>query len=66
MRWWTALILIAVTAALIVWDIVAIAVGGVEATISDVMLTWIQEHPVVPFLLGICCGHWCWPQRSKK
>jgi hypothetical protein len=60
-------ILIAFVALLIGYDIYAyVSVPRGEATISDVVLTFAQQHPVLPFLLGVVAGHLCWPQESKR
>lgn len=48
---------------LVAYDVVAVVLGGVEATISRVVLGWSIEYPVVPFGVGIVCGHLFWPQR---
>jgi uncharacterized membrane protein YuzA (DUF378 family) len=58
-RW----LLVGVTAALIVWDIVAVVFGGGSATISDVVLDTAKVYPILPFALGVVCGHLFWPQE---
>lgn len=71
-RWVTIGILVATTLALIGWDIyVAVAESGqgndpdAGGTISEVVLGFARNHPVVPFAFGVLMGHFFWPQRSK-
>ncbi len=63
-RWWTIAILVGVTVSLIAWDVYAVLQPG-AGTISEVILYYVQRHPVYAFLLGVCAGHWCWPQPSN-
>jgi hypothetical protein len=37
--------------------------GNVQTTISRVTLAWSREWPIVPFAVGVVCGHLFWPQR---
>ena len=52
-------ILIAITAALIAFDI-AVACTNSMPTISEVVWQWCGDHPVVPFGAGVLCGHLFW------
>lgn len=66
----TVAILLAVVAILIGWDIyVAVSESavapGAGGTISEVTLAFAQHHPVLPFLIGVVCGHLLWPQVRK-
>ena len=45
----------------IAWDVVAYLAGGVDSTISVVILLWSREAPIIPFLTGVVCGHLFWP-----
>ena len=63
----TVAALIVAVVGLIGWDIfVAVDERDVEpgegATISEVVLGFAGEHPVIPLLIGIVAGHLCWPQ----
>ena len=65
-RWITIALLIAFTAALIAWDIYAeVTVPDSAATVSRIVLSWAQQHPALPFALGVVMGHLLWPQQSK-
>jgi hypothetical protein len=61
----TISILVAVTVALIGWDIY-VAVVETPATISVIVLGWAQAHPVLPFAIGVVCGHLLWPQVVRR
>ena len=60
-------LLLATAALLIVWDVVAqVTVPDSSATISRVVLGWVQAHPALPFAIGVGMGHLCWPQPNLK
>ncbi len=62
----TVLILVAVVALLIGWDIyAAVHVAHGQATISDVVLQAAKAHPVLPFCLGVVAGHLLWSQKES-
>ena len=54
-----------VTAGLIAFDIYAFKTPEKGDTISELILL-ISQHPVVPFIAGVLCGHLFWPQYVKK
>lgn len=61
----TIAILVMTAVVLIVWDIY-VAVNGVSGdTISEVVLSFAQKHPVIPFVFGVVMGHLFWPQHSR-
>jgi hypothetical protein len=68
MRWRgaTKFIIILVVAVSVVYDVVAYLRGGVHSTISRVTLAWASGHPVVPFGVGVLCGHLFWAQPEPK
>lgn len=45
------------------YDVIALANGGVESTISRVVLDGACKHPIIAFAMGVLCGHLFWPQR---
>ena len=53
-----------VAAALIGWDFYIWTVPG--GTISETLLGWAKNHPVVPFMFGVICGHLFWPQVEQN
>lgn len=53
-------------ATIIVFDIVAVSVGGGDATISDIMgATWAYSHSTIPFTWGGLTGHLFWITRGE-
>ena len=64
MRTGTKWVVVAVTLLLIAYDVAALAIGGVDATISRVVLGWSRENPIIPFAVGVVCGHLWWSQRE--
>lgn len=66
----TIALLLSMGAGLIGWDVyVAVEERNIEpgkgATISEVTLGFAQRHPIVPFAVGVLCGHLFWPQVRK-
>lgn len=56
-----------VAAVLVAWDAyAAFATAGAGDTISEVVLTAVKAHPIVPFLAGVLCGHLFWPQLERS
>lgn len=64
----TALIIGLVIGVLIIYDVYALFVkgGGVEATLSKVIVDTASQNSFVGFLAGFLCGHWFWPQKVKE
>lgn len=67
----TSLLLLTFVAALVVWDIYVAVVertvpAGSGATISELVLGFAGKHPVLPFAVGVVCGHLLWPQVRAR
>ena len=62
----TGLILVTVVSLLTVYDVIAIAKGGTEASISSVIITFAYKMPMFSFLFGFVCGHLFWRMRTNK
>ena len=60
----TKIIIVAVTAFIIIWDVIAAAQGGARATESNVLLSWALKHFTVPYAWGVLGGHFFWPRES--
>lgn len=56
-RWFILLVIVGVT----IFDIVALLVGGIDATISVTMYNLSRQYPIIPFALGVIAGHLFWP-----
>jgi hypothetical protein len=54
------IICIAVTCALIAWDIFLAADKIDGNTISAIITNAAKNHPMIPFVLGVLIGHWLW------
>lgn len=69
LRHWTLGVLVGVIALLVGWDVLVVLDEGAEGhggTISAVTLAFAQRHPVLPFVLGVVCGHLLWPQYRDR
>jgi hypothetical protein len=60
----TSIIMVAVIAVLIIWDVYVAANPVPGDTISEITLNFARRHPVIPFALGFVCGHLFWPQSG--
>lgn len=56
----TETVILLVVAALVVFDVWLVAkVPG--QTISEVLNRAALKRPIIPFGVGVLCGHWFWP-----
>ena len=62
----TVKVLAVLLLALLVYDVVAIHIGGTEASISSVIITFAYKMPVFTFLAGVVCGHLFWRMRTNN
>lgn len=60
----TQILVLVTLVILIVYDIVIRIEPTPDDTISEVMWTWVTQHPTVPVVLGVILGHWVWPPRK--
>jgi hypothetical protein len=60
MRIITASLIVAVVVLGAIYDIIAAVVGGQESTISVIVWNVSLKHPVIPFAVGVLCGHLFW------
>lgn len=61
----TKIILISFVIILSMYDIWALIFGGVDATISRIVLSYAKDYPIIPFAFGVVCGHLFWSQKEK-
>ena len=54
----TGIVIAVSVAVLIIYDIWAVVTAGNEATISVVILDLSHKYPIIPFAVGVICGHW--------
>ena len=60
----TYIIIVATIVALGGYDIYAIIEGGAQSTISCVVINAAYKYPIIPFAVGVLCGHFFW--RAEK
>lgn len=56
----SAALIVVTVAVWVVWDVIAVAVGGAYATESIVIRDWATAHPSLALSVGIIAGHWFW------
>lgn len=64
MRKITTIFTIALVAIIAIYDVCAIVKGGVESSISHMMIEWSYKFPAFPFLVGFTCGHLFWRMKD--
>lgn len=47
---------------IVIFDVLAVVLEW--GTISELIATVSYSYPVVPFAVGILCGHWFWPVKA--
>jgi hypothetical protein len=57
-------VMIAATALLIVWDIIAFLTGPSNDTESHVLLQFATNNFTLPFAMAGLLGHWFWPREG--
>ena len=57
-----ATILLAVVG-LSLFDVYIFWRGGTEATISWTIFEWSHKYPMIPFAVGVLCGHFFWQMK---
>jgi hypothetical protein len=61
----TKLLIVLTFCLVLIWDItVMIFSNNVNATISIVLYTLSKNHPMIPFIIGVLCGHVFWPLKG--
>ena len=56
----TGMLILAVIALLVIYDVVIELKFGVPATISQVIFDTVSKNPWIAFLGGMLAGHWIW------
>jgi hypothetical protein len=60
----TLIVIIGTVFGLVAYDIYIISAMGKQESISAYMIRLSHEHPSIPFLAGVLCGHFFW--RMKR
>jgi hypothetical protein len=58
-------ILLGLTIVLIIWDIYLSVNPVKNDTLSEIILILAYNHPVIPFIAGVLCGHFFWAQQVE-
>ena len=61
----TVLLLLVAVVILGGWDVVVAANARPGDTISEIVLEASLRRPIIPFVVGVVCGHLFWPQERK-
>ena len=61
----TELFIAVISIAIIVFDFFIIGKKGKYFSISAYIIRWSRLYPMIPFLLGIICGHLFWSMQTK-
>jgi hypothetical protein len=61
----TAAFLVIITGLITLFDVYQLAFKGYDSTISWVLYTSSQQWPIIPFALGVLCGHLFFPNRAS-
>lgn len=56
----TMIVVAALIAFMIIYDVYVIQVGGVEASISQIIRDWSKDYPVFTFFIAFTMGHLFW------
>ena len=51
---------------LIIWATVAAVFGAEGSTISEHVRDYAAAYPLIPFALGVVCGHWFWTMKPAQ
>jgi hypothetical protein len=62
----TGLFVIIAFFVIIVYDFWVYSKAGTEGTISWFVYDKSHEHPMIPFGVGVICGHFFWQMKKKR
>lgn len=62
----TTLILVGLFALAMIYDFVVALNGNWDITISITVYNLAKENPIIPFLIGLVCGHLLWPIQKNN
>jgi len=61
----TSIIIVVLLVAVMIYDFVAIQVGGTEASVSSILINFAYKMPIFTFSTGVVCGHLFWRMRTN-
>lgn len=56
----TTLFVVSAVCVITMFDIWQLATKGIDATISKLLMQAAHRWPIIPFALGVVCGHLFW------
>ena len=65
MRSVTKYVTAGVIVALLIYDVVAIQLGGTESSVSQIIIEWSYSVPAFTFGIGFIMGHLFWRLRDN-
>jgi hypothetical protein len=66
MRTVTKYVVIGVIAVILIYDVFAIHFGGVESSVSQIVIEWSYAVPAFTFSIGFIMGHLFWRLRDNS
>ena len=51
---------------MLIYDLSALLLGGMNATISRVVIDASYDWPAIPFAVGFLCGHLFFSMRARR
>ena len=66
MKIYTAIFMGIIMGIIILYDVYAVLNGGIESSISFLLIGWSYEYPSFTFLMGFTMGHLFWKIRAVK
>lgn len=45
------------------FDLIVVAWGYPNSTVSAILQEWSRQHPIIPVVFGFVAGHLFWPVR---
>jgi hypothetical protein len=61
----TKIMLMVLIGVILLYDAIVVTLTGIDATISAAMIELAHNYPIVPFLVGLVCGHFFWGAKPN-
>jgi len=59
-RKWTKIVSMIILAAIVLWDVFVMVTDGADSSISSMLIEMSYQYPIMPFSIGVVCGHLFW------
>lgn len=60
----TIIFILATIISIAIYDVLTIAKGGLETSVSHTLIEWSYKYPIFTFLMGVTMGHLFWRMRD--